>query len=97
MAPNNLKDHFRARARRRVAKDRTVTLDGRLYEAPVSLIGQQVELFFHPQDPECVEIRFQQQSYGILRLVNLAVNCRVKRDRNSQIQINTPCSSGKLF
>jgi hypothetical protein len=97
MAPNNLKDHFRARARRRVAKDRTVTLDGRLYEAPVSLIGQQVELFFHPQDPECVEIRFQQQSYGILRLVNLAVNCRVKRDRNSQIQIITPCSSGKLF
>ncbi len=97
MAPNNLKDYFRARARRRVAKDRTVTLDGRLYEAPVSLIGQQVELFFHPQDPECVEIRFQQQSYGILRLVNLAVNCRVKRDRNSQIQIITPCSSGKLF
>lgn len=98
MAPNDIKDHFRARARRRVAKDRTVTLDGRLYEAPVSLIGQQVELFFHPQDPECVEIKFQQKSYGILRLVNLAVNCRVKRDKNSQIQINTPlCSSGKLF
>jgi len=98
MAPNDLKDHFRARARRRVAKDRTVVLDGRLYEAPVSLIGQQVELLFHPQDPECVEIKFQQQSYGILRLVNLAVNCRVKRDKNSQIQINAPlCSSGKLF
>jgi len=60
-----------------VAKDRTVVLDGRLYEAPVSLIGQQVELLFHPQDPECVEIKFQQQSHGILRLVNLAVNCRL--------------------
>jgi len=98
MAPNDIKDHFRARARRRVAKDRTVTLDGRLYEAPVSLIGQQVELFFHPQASDCVEIKFQQQSYGILRIVNLAVNCRVKRDKNSQIQINSPlCSSGKLF
>jgi transposase InsO family protein len=97
IAPNDLKDHFRTRARRRVAKDRTVTLDGRLYEAPVALIGQHVELFFHPQDPECVEIKFQQKSYGMLPLVNLAVNCRVKRDKNSQIQINTPCSSGKLF
>lgn len=97
MAPNDLKDHFRARARRRVAKDRTVIFDGRLYEAPVSLIGQQVELLFHPHDPERVEIKFQQQSYGILRLVNLTVNCRVKRDKNSQIQISTPCSSGKLF
>lgn len=95
MAPNDLKDHFRARARRRVAKDRTVIFDGRLYEAPVSLIGQQVELLFHPHDPERVEIKFQQQSYGILRLVNLTVNCRVKRDKNSQIQISTPCSSGK--
>ena len=98
MAPNDLKDHFRARARRRVAKDRSIIFNGRLYEAPVSLIGQQVELFFHPQEPECVEIKFQQQSYGILPLVNLSVNCRVKRDRNSQIQINAPlCSSGKLF
>jgi putative transposase len=97
MAPDDLKDHFRARARRRVAKDRTVIFDGRLYEAPVSLIGQQVELFFHPHDPERVEIKFQQKSYGILRLVNLTVNCRVKRDKNSQIQISTPCSSGKLF
>ena len=97
MAPHDIKDHFRARARRRVAKDRTVILDGRLYEAPVSLIGRHVELLFHPQEPECVEIKFQQQSYGILRRVDLAVNCRVKRDKNSQVQINAPCSSGKLF
>ena len=29
-------DHSRAVARRRVAKDRTVTLNGRLFEAPVA-------------------------------------------------------------
>lgn len=51
MAPNDLKDHFRARARRRVGKDRSVIFNGRLYEAPVSLIGQQVELFYIPKSP----------------------------------------------
>lgn len=80
-----------------VAKDRTVTLNGRLYEAPVSLIGQRVELFFHPEDMNHVEVRFQQQSYGLINPVNLAINCLVKRDKNSQLDITTPCPTGQLF
>ena len=39
-APANLKDYFRKVARRTVSKDRSITLNGRLYEAPVALIGK---------------------------------------------------------
>jgi putative transposase len=87
-APADLLDHFRQTARRRVAKDRTVVLNGRLYEAPVALIGRQVELLYHAADPHRVEIRFAQKSYGIVSPVNLYVNCRVKRDRNSNIDLS---------
>jgi len=86
-APNDLTNHFRQRVRRRVAKDRTITLNGQLFEAPVRLIGQQVELLYHVHRPEQVEIIFKQRSYGMARPVQLHVNCRVKRDKNRQTQI----------
>jgi putative transposase len=88
-APTNLTDHFRQAARRRVGKDRTVTLNGKLYEAPVNLIGHQVELLFHADEPDCVEVRFKQKSYGTLIPVDVHINCRVKRDRNHNAQIDT--------
>jgi transposase InsO family protein len=88
-APENLTDHFRAIARRTVAKDRTVTLDGYLFEAPVKLIGQRVDLLYHKDNPKRVEVRWQQKSYGYLIPVDLALNCRVKRDKNNQTQISS--------
>ena len=81
-APKNLKDHFRNAARRKVAKDRTITFKGRLYEAPVPLIGKQVELLYHENDFENIEILWSGKSYGIVRPVDLHVNCRVKRDES---------------
>lgn len=86
-APDNLSDHFRAVARRRVAKDRTVTLNGRLFEAPVALIGQRVDLLYHANRPRKVEVFLSNKSYGYLTPVDLAVNCRVKRDKNNHAQI----------
>ncbi|MFH1490357.1 MAG: hypothetical protein ABII06_15735 [Pseudomonadota bacterium] len=49
-----LEDYFKKRARRRVAKDRTLSLNGKLYEAPVYLIGQQIALLYrdHRKDYE---------------------------------------------
>src|SRR5208337_3371094 len=38
--PKDIEDHFRKVAMRTVAKDRTIALGGRLYEAPVALIGK---------------------------------------------------------
>ena len=99
-APDNLKDHFRMIARRRVGKDRTITLDGNLFEAPVQLIGQRVDLLYHKDSPKRVEVRWQQKSYGYLTVVDLNVNCRGKRDKNNQAQISseshTP-TGGKIW
>ena len=86
-APDNLTDHFRCIARRKVAKDRTVTLNGNLFEAPVALIGQRVDLLYHRDRPKKVEVRLAHKSYGYLQPVDLAVNCRVKRDKNNRAQI----------
>ncbi len=100
-APANLKDYFRKVARRTVAKDRSVTLSGRLYEAPVALIGKRVELLYHDSEPEKVEVKYQNKSFGMIRPVNLNVNYRVKRDKNNnpQIQSNnsTKYQGGKLL
>lgn len=86
-APHNLKDYFRKTVRRRVAKDRTISLDGRIYEAPVSLIGRQVALLYHEGEPERVEIMLGGVSFGMATPVNLHVNCRVKRDKYSSIRL----------
>jgi transposase InsO family protein len=94
-APGNLKDYFRQNARRRVAKDRTVTLKGNLFEAPVNLIGRQVELLYHADDIKRVEILYRQKSYGFLHPVDLHVNCRVKRDKNRNTQININADKNK--
>lgn len=97
-APKDLPDHFRQQARRRVAKDRTVALQGRLFEAPVALIGKQITLFYHPHDPARVEARHEGKSYGMLRAVDLNVNCRVQRENNN-LKIHSeprPLSSGQL-
>ena len=86
-APKDLKDYFRKPARRRVAKDRTITLNGKLYEAPVTLIGKQVLLLYHENQPERVEVLYNQESYGFLTLLDLHINARVKRDKYSGTDI----------
>jgi hypothetical protein len=42
---------------------------------PVPLIGKQVTLLLHPEEPERAETRFKGGSYGSLVPVNLTVNC----------------------
>jgi transposase InsO family protein len=97
-APKDLEDHFRKQARRRVAKDRTVALDGRVYEAPVALIGKQITLLYHPNDPARIEALHDGQSYGILRTVDLNVNSRAHRQGGTLTLQSEPrpLKSGKL-
>ena len=101
-APTDLKDHFRKVVRRTVNKDRTITIDGRLYEGPVALIGKRVELLYHQDNPEQVEVRYQNESFGMIHPVNLHVNYRVKRDKNNNPQMDatlkkTNYQGGKLW
>jgi len=98
--PDDLSDYFRKMVRRRVNKDRSLVVDKRLFEAPVSLIGRRVEVLYHEHTPEQVEIRSEGQSYGLLRQLDVHVNSRVRRDKNSQIELaetNAPCQSGRLW
>jgi len=62
-------------------------LGGRLFEAPIALIGKQVSLLYHDQDPTQVEIVFNGQSFGMLTPLNIHVNCRVKRDKNNNPEL----------
>lgn len=98
-APENLRDYFRKTVRRRVNKDRSVVVDKRLFEAPVELIGKRVEILYHEESPEQVEIHCAGQSHGLLRQVDLHVNSRVKRDKNGQIELvgQGECASGQLW
>ncbi|MFC1833795.1 DDE-type integrase/transposase/recombinase [Thermodesulfobacteriota bacterium] len=91
-APDNLKDHFRKAARRKTAKDRTISLNGRIFEAPVAMIGKQVTVLYHPEEPERAEVLYKGESYGFLVPVNLAVNCRAKRDKNNNVQVESSSS-----
>jgi transposase InsO family protein len=82
-APKDLEDHFRNVARRTVAKDRTISLNGRLYEAPVPLIGKQVTLLYHEHDPARVEIALAGKTYGFVPMVDVNVNCRIRRGKDA--------------
>jgi hypothetical protein len=46
-----------------------------------------VEVLLHEQSPEAAEVKWQNKSWGMLSVVDLQVNCRVKRDKNRQIQL----------
>lgn len=99
-APRDLRDYFRKSVRRRVNKDRSVTVDKRLFEAPVALIGKQVEILYHPESPELVEIRCGQTSWGFHRAIDLHVNSRVTRTRNGTVSLASdapPGDGGKLW
>ena len=79
-APKDMEDHFRKEARRTVARDRTFSLDGTLYEAPVDLVKKRVRLLYHQHDPARIEIRLGDKTYGFAAVLDLNVNCRVKRE-----------------
>lgn len=77
-------DAFRKKVRRRVTKDRTVSIDGRLFEAPTRFIGQQLSLLYHEYKADRVEIMYKGRSQGLLVPLDLAVNAAVHRDKPTQ-------------
>jgi len=100
-APKDLSDYFRKASKRTVARDRTVSLGGRLYEVPVELVGKKVTLLHHDADPARVEITFGGKTYGFATVLDVQVNCRIRRGKDS-VEIeggdNTErYTGGKLF
>lgn len=79
-APSDLLNHFRLCELRKVKKDRSIQLAGRLFEAPVRLIDKSVELRFHPEAPLEVEIFHEGLSYGNAVVLDSRLNSRLGRD-----------------
>jgi putative transposase len=78
-APDDLPEYFRKQEIRKVNKDRTVQLAGRLYEAPAGLVGMKVVLRY--EDTDRIEVFVDDMSRGFLKDLNQEVNSRIKRER----------------
>ena len=89
----DLDDLFLFEAKRRVMKDRTVSLHGRLYEADAHLVGQVVTLRYDPDAPPSrpIEVVHDAKSAGTATRLDAYANTRVKRHRpSSQLHCDTP-------
>ncbi len=80
-APEDLELLMRMKVTRRVARDRTVRLDGRHFEAPDGFAGETVEVLYDPYDPtRPVHLRRPGESEEHrLRLLDLELNARLRR------------------
>ena len=91
----NLDDLFLFEAKRRVMKDRTVSLNGRLYEVDAVLVGQTVTLRYDPDAPPSrpIEVVHDAKPAGTATRLDAYANTAVKRDRPSwQLHCDTPPS-----
>ncbi|MCK5681045.1 DDE-type integrase/transposase/recombinase [bacterium] len=92
-APDDLPEYFRKKEIRLVNKDRTVKLDGLLFEAPVGLVGQKVTLRY--ENHYRIEVFVDDISKGFLSPLDPHINSRMRRDR---IEPDDPKpTGGKLF
>ena len=86
-APKNLFEHFRMKTTRKVYKDRSISLLGKVYEAPVVLIDKRVTLLYDAKDPGRIEICYNGSSYGFLVPLNPHVNIRLKRTQSRGVDV----------
>ena len=79
----DLDDLFLFEAKRKVQKDRTVSLNGVVYEVDAALVGETVLLRFDPAAPaeRPVQVCHQGRPSGLARVVQTYANCFVKRER----------------
>jgi hypothetical protein len=60
-----------------------ISIEGRLYEVSVQLVGKKVTLLHHDSDPARVEVMFDGKTYGFATVLDVHVNCRVRRGKDS--------------
>ncbi len=86
---------FLFEAKRRVQRDRTVSLNGTLFEVDAALVGQNVLLRYDPAAPAArgIEVWYEGRLVERARLLDAYANCRVRRHRPTQgIQTDTPAA-----
>ena len=92
-APDDLPEYFRKKEIRLVNKDRTVKLDGLLFEAPVGLVGQKITLRY--ENHYRIEVFVDEISKGFLSPLDPHINSRMRRDKIEQDAPKT--TGGRLF
>jgi putative transposase len=81
----DLDDLFLFEQKRRVQRDRTVSLNGVVYEVDASLVGETVTLRFDPsRRGRPVDVHFKGRKVEQARAVDLYANCFVKRDHTTK-------------
>jgi hypothetical protein len=107
-APKDLNDCFRLQTTRKVDRDRTVSLNGMLYEAPIPLIDKTITLMYHNGDSARIEAYHEGLSHGMLVPLDMKINCRIRRENNivnllpakqapKILEDKTQYTGGKLF
>ena len=80
----DIDDLFLFESKRKVHKDRTVSLNGLVYEVDAALVGETVILRYNPSDQgEIIEVCHNGLFVQNAKLVDAYANCFVKRDRPS--------------
>jgi hypothetical protein len=95
-APDDLDALMRMRVQRKVGRDRTLRLDGRLYEAPDGFAGETVEVRYDPYDPaRAVHIvRKGDPAEILVRRLDLHANAQLLRRRDETPPDAAPAPTG---
>ncbi|MDJ0766140.1 MAG: DDE-type integrase/transposase/recombinase [Myxococcota bacterium] len=81
----DLREMFLFTDKRKVQKDRTVSLNGTVYEVDASLVGQSVVIKHDPARPGApVDIWHDGKKIETANVVDVYANCRVKRNHDTK-------------
>lgn len=87
---------FLFEAKRRVQRDRTVSLSGALFEVDAALVGESVMLRYDPSVPPArgIEVWHEGRFIERARPLDAYANCFVRRNRPTQgIEVDTPAAT----
>ncbi len=84
----DIDDLFLQEAKRKVARDRTVSLNGAVYEVDAALVGEAVTLRYDPARPgRPMQVWAKGERTGDAKLVDVHANCFVKRDQPAGLRL----------
>lgn len=85
----DIDDLFLNEAKRKVAKDRTVSLDGVVYEVDAMLVGESVTLRYDPARPgRKIQVWAKGKKVQDARVVDVHGNCFVKREQPEGLRLS---------
>ncbi len=90
--PDNLEQLMRMKVKRKVARDRTIRLDGRIYEAPDGYVGETVTVLYDPYDPaRPVHMQLSgEQAEILLRRLDAHINATLPRHKRDDAEVQEP-------